>query len=144
VPCGSPSLGHMAPPYFLILMPLVNDSMVHVYFLVNNPTFHLFSHSNLCVATCHHIVGPRGTCTDVPCVTLPMVTHVTSWMIHVIYTEPTMPLPCQYEYVMLVSALTFCQFDLLTFSYLRKWSEYDNYRIQRLFEKVNIWPKSTR
>jgi hypothetical protein len=34
-------------------------------------------------AMCHRMIGPRGTCTSVPCVTLPVVTCVTSWLVHV-------------------------------------------------------------
>jgi len=68
-------------------------------FLVRNHTSYLYASYP---AMCHRMVGPRSTCMTVPRVTLPMVTCVTFWLVHIsckeslpyqIYNLPIMALP---------------------------------------------------
>jgi hypothetical protein len=66
VPHGSPRLGHVAPLHTPAYCHVSNKDL---------PSYHIiYPVSCLYPATCRH--------TDVPHVTLALVTHVTSWLVH--------------------------------------------------------------
>jgi hypothetical protein len=93
---------HVAPFNLQEDVPLFNTRLVQIFFLVRNDTFHLFPLSAPIPTMCHCTVGPHGTCKSMPHVTLPVVTHVTFWLVHVNCTDPTVPLrrvmpPCQHD-----------------------------------------------
>jgi len=82
VPRGNPGLGHMAPSHLPTNMPRVQIWLVHATTTMpalSHATFLPHQPTTMCCTTvwpCHVIY------TDMPCVTLAMVPHVTISLIH--------------------------------------------------------------
>ena len=138
---NEPTIGwHVAPFNLSEDVPLVNMRLVQIFYLVRNHTFHLSASSTFIPSTCHHMVWPHGTCTSVPHVTLPVVTRVELWLVHVNYMEPTVSLPhvmlpCQHDDV---NVDYFNYWPIWLFACLAKHSESENSLIWHPFEKVDI------